>query len=156
GLRAERFAHGPHARPDVRRRHVRLPAAGDATRAVGRERRLPDVRGALPGATRAVSGSDGPLSSREFRRACGHFLTGVTIVTARAADGAPAGLTVNSFTSVSLEPPLVLVCVDRRSATYPAFVQGSHSAVHVLRLDPRELSTRFELPPAGRLAGIAM
>ena len=101
-----------------------------------------------------MSGSDGPLSSREFRRACGHFLTGVTIVTARAADGAPAGLTVNSFTSVSLEPPLVLVCVDRRSATYPAFVQGSHYAVHVLRHDQRELSTRFATPRTDRFAGL--
>jgi flavin reductase (DIM6/NTAB) family NADH-FMN oxidoreductase RutF len=102
-----------------------------------------------------VSGPAGPLSSREFRRACGHFLTGVTIATARAADGSPVGLTVNSFTSVSLEPPLVLVCVDRRSGTYPAFVEGSHWAVHVLRHDQRELSTRFATPRTDKFAGLA-
>jgi flavin reductase (DIM6/NTAB) family NADH-FMN oxidoreductase RutF len=89
------------------------------------------------------------LTSREFRRACGSFLTGVTVVTGRAADGSPVGITVNSFTSVSLEPPLVLVCVDQRSTSLPAFGVGSRYAVHVLRHDQSELSSRF----ATRLAG---
>lgn len=95
-----------------------------------------------------------PLSSREFRRACGHFLTGVTIVTARTADGAPVGLTVNSFASVSLEPPLVLVCIDRRSGTYPTFASGTAFAVHVLRNDQRELCTRFATPRTDKFAGV--
>jgi flavin reductase (DIM6/NTAB) family NADH-FMN oxidoreductase RutF len=98
--------------------------------------------------------AEAPLSSREFRRACGHFLTGVTIVTVRAEDGAPIGLTVNSFTSVSLEPPLLLVCVDRRSGTYPAFTVAAPFAVHVLRHDQRELSTRFATPRTDKFAGV--
>jgi 3-hydroxy-9,10-secoandrosta-1,3,5(10)-triene-9,17-dione monooxygenase reductase component len=105
--------------------------------------------------TGPVTGPDRtPLSSRDFRRACGHFLTGVTIVTARSTDGAPIGLTVNSFTSVSLEPPLVLVCIDRRSGTYPAFAAGSPFAVHVLRHDQRELSTRFATPRTDKFADV--
>jgi flavin reductase (DIM6/NTAB) family NADH-FMN oxidoreductase RutF len=95
------------------------------------------------------------FTSRDFRRACGQFLTGVTIVTARGADGAPIGLTVNSFASVSLDPPLVLVCVDRRSSTYASFSPGSPYAVHVLRHDQRELSTRFATPRNDKFAGLS-
>jgi flavin reductase (DIM6/NTAB) family NADH-FMN oxidoreductase RutF len=103
-----------------------------------------------------VSATTAPVfTSREFRRACGQFLTGVTIVTARAADGSPLGLTVNSFASVSLEPPLVLVCVDRRSSTFAAFAPGSAYAVHVLRHDQRELSTRFATPRPDKFAGVS-
>jgi flavin reductase (DIM6/NTAB) family NADH-FMN oxidoreductase RutF len=89
------------------------------------------------------------LTSREFRRACGHFVTGVTVVTGRALDGSPVAITVNSFTSVSLEPPLVLVCVDNRSASLAAFGVGARYAVHVLRRDESDLASRF----ATRLSG---
>jgi flavin reductase (DIM6/NTAB) family NADH-FMN oxidoreductase RutF len=94
------------------------------------------------------------VDAREFRRASGHFVTGVTVVTARAPGGAPVGLTVNSFTSVSLEPPLILVCVDQRSGTYASFVKGAPFAAHVLRNDQRELSTRFATPRTDKFAGI--
>jgi flavin reductase (DIM6/NTAB) family NADH-FMN oxidoreductase RutF len=96
--------------------------------------------------------------SREFRRACAQFATGVTIVTARSPDGTPVGITVNSFTSVSLEPPLVLVCIDRGSSSYPAFRVGANYAVHVLRHDQSELSTRFATRGIGqeKFAGIRM
>jgi flavin reductase (DIM6/NTAB) family NADH-FMN oxidoreductase RutF len=83
------------------------------------------------------------LTSREFRRACGHFLSGVTVVTARAADGSPVGITVNSFTSVSLDPPLILVCVDKRSGSFAVLAEGARCAVHVLRRDQNDVSSRF-------------
>ena len=89
------------------------------------------------------------LTSREFRRACGHFVTGVTIATGRSADGSPVAITVNAFTSVSLDPPLILVCVDNRSTSLPAFGVGELYAVHVLRHEQSDLSSRF----ATRLSG---
>ena len=96
----------------------------------------------------------GALSEREFRRACGHFLTGVTIVTARGDDGRPIGITVNSFTSVSLEPPLVLVCIDRGSGAHRAFTEGAPFAVHVLHRAQRHVSTRFATPQPDKFTGI--
>ena len=81
-------------------------------------------------------------------------MTGVTIVTTRGENGAPVGLTANSFTSVSLEPPLVLVCVDKRLRSYPAFRVGGHYAIHVLREDQAELSTRFATSGADKFEGV--
>ena len=81
-------------------------------------------------------------------------MTGVTIVTTRAENGTPVGLTANSFTSVSLDPPLVLVCIDKRLGSYPAFKTGGHYAVHVLREDQAELSTRFATRGADKFAGL--
>ena len=95
-----------------------------------------------------------PIDPLLFRHACGQFMTGVTIVTTRADDGAPVGLTANSFTSVSLEPPLVLVCLDKRLGSYPAFRQGGHYAIHVLREDQAELSTRFATRGADKFGGL--
>lgn len=83
------------------------------------------------------------FDSRTFRGACGQFLTGVTVVTARTADGTPVGLTANSFSSVSLDPPLVLVCIDKRIASYQAWVDAPYYAVHVLAEDQEALSTLF-------------
>ena len=61
------------------------------------------------------------FTAREFRAALGMFATGVTIVTARRADGTPVGLTANSFNSVSLQPPLVLWSLSRAAASLPVF-----------------------------------
>lgn len=95
-----------------------------------------------------------PLSSREFRWASSHFITGVSIVTARGDDGLPVGITVNSFTSVSLDPALVLVCIDRRSGVHRAFASDSAFAVHVLHHEQRQLSTRFATPRADKFTGV--
>src|SRR5690348_2684649 len=83
------------------------------------------------------------VNSQEFRRALGMFATGVTIVTTRSADGKPIGLTANSFTSVSLDPPLVLFCVGRRSHSVAHFEQSTHFAVNVLSADQHGLSGHF-------------
>jgi flavin reductase (DIM6/NTAB) family NADH-FMN oxidoreductase RutF len=80
---------------------------------------------------------------RGFRDAMGRFATGVTLVTAVGPDGAPIGLTANSFTSLSLDPPLVLWSLDRKSDTLPIFTECRHFGVNVLQAHHRELSTKF-------------
>jgi len=82
------------------------------------------------------------FSERELRDAMGSFATGVTIVTTMT-DRGPLGMTVNSFTSVSLAPPLVLWSPARKSARFPAFEAASHFAVHILSQDQRELADIF-------------
>jgi flavin reductase (DIM6/NTAB) family NADH-FMN oxidoreductase RutF len=80
---------------------------------------------------------------RDFRDALGTFATGVTIVTARGRDSGPVGLTVNSFASVSLEPPLVLWSQSLYAQSLAAFQEASHFVVNVLAADQIELAKRF-------------
>lgn len=87
---------------------------------------------------------------RRFRDALGCFGTGVTIVTTLDADGAPVGLTANSFTSVSLDPELLLVCLNRRSNSLPVFEAADIFAVNVLRVEQKELAQRFAMAGADR------
>jgi flavin reductase (DIM6/NTAB) family NADH-FMN oxidoreductase RutF len=82
------------------------------------------------------------FSERELRDALGRFATGVTVVTTMTPGG-PLGMTVNSFASVSLDPPLVLWSPARRSSRFPAFEAASHFAVHVLSAGQRDLAVRF-------------
>jgi flavin reductase (DIM6/NTAB) family NADH-FMN oxidoreductase RutF len=89
-----------------------------------------------------------------FRSALGLFATGVTIVTARAADGSPVGLTANSFNSVSLSPPLVLWSLRTSAGSMPAFARGSHYAIHILAADQLELAKRFATSGIDRFAGL--
>lgn len=95
------------------------------------------------------------FSPREFRASLAMFATGVTIVTARTADGDLVGLTANSFNSVSLEPPLVLWSLARAAASLAAFSTGSHYAINVLAADQRALAERFAARQADRWAGVA-
>lgn len=88
----------------------------------------------------------------DFRQAAGLFPTGVTVVTTLDAEGAPAGLTANSFTTVSLDPPLVLVCVE--GSTVPAFDAGNGFVVHLLGADQEWLSRHFSTPDIDRFAGV--
>jgi flavin reductase (DIM6/NTAB) family NADH-FMN oxidoreductase RutF len=80
---------------------------------------------------------------RTLRDALGCFATGVTVVTCLDGEGNPAGLTVNSFTSVSLDPPLLLVCVHKQAASAAALVGASHFAVNVLQTGQQPASIRF-------------
>jgi flavin reductase (DIM6/NTAB) family NADH-FMN oxidoreductase RutF len=82
------------------------------------------------------------------------FATGVTIVTARAADGQVIGLTANSFNSVSLDPPLVLWSLSTAAASLPVFRTGSHYAINILSNDQKLLAERFALRGADRWAGV--
>ena len=94
------------------------------------------------------------FSTADFRAALGMFATGVTIVTARKADGSVVGLTANSFNSVSLDPPLVLWSLATAAASLPAFRGGSHYAINVLAADQKALAERFALKGADRWAGV--
>jgi len=88
--------------------------------------------------------SDAPVPTRQALRATlGRFATGVTIVTCRGADGAPIGLTANSFASLSLDPPLVLWSLRRESTNVAAFDAAEHFAVNVLAESQVDLSRRF-------------
>lgn len=94
------------------------------------------------------------MDTTTFRRALGRFVTGVTVVTTRDADGRPVGLTANSFSSVSLDPPLVLWSLSRRSANLAVFEAAGHFAVNVLAADQTALSERFARPSHDRFAGV--
>ena len=94
------------------------------------------------------------FDSREFRRALGSFATGVTIITTRAPDGSPVGLTVSSFNSVSLNPPLVLWSLENNSYSLPVFRDAPNWAVHVLSADQDALSTRFSRRGATKFQGL--
>ena len=80
---------------------------------------------------------------REFRKALGTFPTGVAVVTTRAPSGAFVGLTINSFSSLSLEPPLVLWSLQLASPSLGAFDRARHFAVNILAEGQVELSRRF-------------
>jgi flavin reductase (DIM6/NTAB) family NADH-FMN oxidoreductase RutF len=105
--------------------------------------------------TAPLAAGESSFDQRRFRDALAQFTTGVTIVTAIAPDGSPRGFTANSFTSVSLNPPLVLACIDRGAHSYDAFTQGSGFAVNILSQDQRELSQRFASKSAEKFAGVA-
>ena len=96
------------------------------------------------------------LDAAEFRKALGAFATGVTIITTRAEDGSPLGLTVNSFNSVSLNPPLVLWSLAENSLSLPAFQAAKHWAVHVLAADQDQLSARFARRGADKFSGLEL
>jgi flavin reductase (DIM6/NTAB) family NADH-FMN oxidoreductase RutF len=83
-----------------------------------------------------------PVDKAEFRRALGHFAAGVTVVTA-AFDGQRAGITVTAFTSLSLDPPLVLICIDKRARMHDRFRLGGHFAVNMLAAEQELVSREF-------------
>jgi flavin reductase (DIM6/NTAB) family NADH-FMN oxidoreductase RutF len=89
-----------------------------------------------------------------FRRVLGTFLSGVTVVTAFDAAGRPRGLTANSFSSVSLDPPLILWSLSRRSGSLAAFEGAERYAVNVLSAGQTDLARRFSRPHADRFASV--
>lgn len=89
-----------------------------------------------------------------LKKTLGRYPTGVTVVTARRDDGEPVGLTVNSFVSVSLEPPLILWCLGNDSPSRPVFEQASHFAVNILGAEQGWLSSRFAQPIEDKFADI--
>jgi flavin reductase (DIM6/NTAB) family NADH-FMN oxidoreductase RutF len=95
------------------------------------------------------------FSPDQFRQALGMFATGVTIVTARAADGSFVGLTANSFNSVSLSPPLVLWSLSRSAGSMASFSTGSHYAINILGAEQQDLARQFASRDGDRFAGVA-
>ena len=94
------------------------------------------------------------FESRDFRNALGTFATGVTIITARGKDGGLYGMTANSFSSVSLAPPLVLWSASLYAQSLPAFQEGSHFVVNILAYDQIELSNEFARSHENKFASI--
>jgi len=90
-----------------------------------------------------MSSEDLSVSADDFRRACGRFATGVCVATVLDPEGIPHGLTVSSFTSVSLDPPLVLICLGHAVTMIEAFRAASHFGINILSAEQRELSNRF-------------
>ncbi len=97
-----------------------------------------------------------PLDSRSFRKALSQFATCVTVVTTRDGAGRPQGLTVSAFCSVSLEPPLVLVCVDRRSEVNPGLLTSGLFGVSVLAEDQEPMSRRFAEGGEEKFTGLSL
>ena len=95
--------------------------------------------------TKAITGNkqDVSIDQTIFRRVLGHFATGVNVVTGLTKDKTPVGLTVNAFTSLSLDPPLVLFCLDKRTASIDAFNKGNGFALNMLNDDQQDLSVIF-------------
>jgi len=91
---------------------------------------------------------------RDYRRALGQFATGVTVVTTRCGDGRRLGVTVNSFSSVSLDPPLILWSLARLSPTMADFMKASHFAVNVLESKQHHLSRQFSTPLPDKFSGV--
>ena len=100
--------------------------------------------------------ADFQARTRQFRAALGSFATGVTIVTTRNRAGEDIGLTANSFNSVSLDPPMVLWSLARKSLSLPAFLESGYFAVHVLAASQEDLSVTFATRGADKFAGLAL
>jgi 4-hydroxyphenylacetate 3-hydroxylase, reductase component len=95
------------------------------------------------------------VTSEEFRQACGRFANGVTIATVLDAQGTPHGLTVSSFTSVSLDPPLILICLGHAVTAIENFRAASNFGINILAGDQQHLSERFARKGEDRFEGIA-
>lgn len=96
------------------------------------------------------------IDSRAFRDTLGHFATGVTIITTRDEAGQSTGLTANSFSSLSLDPPLVLWSLGKSSQSHEAFCNGGKFAINVLAADQRELCKQFTRKDIDRFAGVEL
>lgn len=94
------------------------------------------------------------LDPRALRDAFGTFMTGVTVITTLDPDGAPLGFTANSFSSLSLDPALLLVSISRASVNFDAFASGRGFAVNILAEGQKDISSTFARPVADRFAGI--
>jgi flavin reductase (DIM6/NTAB) family NADH-FMN oxidoreductase RutF len=94
------------------------------------------------------------VSKDEFRRALGHFPSGVTVVTSKCEDGVLRGITVSAFSSLSLDPPLVLICIDKRASLHDHLKEGGHFAVNILAEDQELISRRFASKEVDRFEGL--
>jgi 3-hydroxy-9,10-secoandrosta-1,3,5(10)-triene-9,17-dione monooxygenase reductase component len=94
------------------------------------------------------------FDKRVFRNALGNFTTGVTVITAKGSDGTIAGITANSFSSVSLDPPLVLWSLDCSSPSLKVFADASHFCIHVLADFQKDLCMKFAASGDDKFEGV--
>jgi flavin reductase (DIM6/NTAB) family NADH-FMN oxidoreductase RutF len=95
------------------------------------------------------------IDKNQLRQVMGHFATGVTIITTFNKDGQMHGLTANAFTSVSLEPPLLLISVDKKAESYPAFGESKVFTVNILADEQEALSRKFAVSGGNKFEGVA-
>jgi flavin reductase (DIM6/NTAB) family NADH-FMN oxidoreductase RutF len=95
------------------------------------------------------------VTQEEFRAALGRFASGVTVVTTCDASSRPHGLTVSAFCSLSLQPPLVLICIDRSTPSHNAFNESKAFVVNILGSEQETLSRHFALHSEDKFAGVA-
>ncbi|EMQ98560.1 flavin reductase [Paeniglutamicibacter gangotriensis] len=103
---------------------------------------------------RAVAEESATFDMRDFRSTLGQFATGVTVVTTRTPQGTKAGMTANSFTSVSMDPPLVLWCPSKFAPSLDDFESSTHFAINVLESSQHVLSRQFATPADDKFAGV--
>jgi len=94
------------------------------------------------------------MEAQELRRVMGHFATGVTVITTKDNDGNPQGLTANAFMSLSLNPPLAIVSVDKNATCYGCFQPGNGFSVNFLSDDQEEISRRFATKGVDKFADL--
>ena len=94
------------------------------------------------------------IDPRDYRRALSAFATGVAVVTTVDEDGGPVGMTISSFNSVSLDPPLVLWSIDKAAMSYEQFMQAEYFAVNVLAMHQKDLSSRFAQTGGEKFEGL--
>lgn len=121
---------------------------------MGRDRQV-TIRDAVRVSPNIGLHQEGDFNVSAFRRTLGTFATGVVVVTAGSAANRCAGLTVNSFSSVSLDPPLVLWSLRLDAPSRPVFEEASHFAVNILAENQTELANRFATPHPDKFAGVA-
>ncbi|MBR0688975.1 flavin reductase family protein [Bradyrhizobium manausense] len=109
---------------------------------------------AVPDPANEFASDSSQIDPRDFRNALGTYGTGVTIITATAADGKPYGITCNSFASVSLNPPLVLWSLGVYSSSLTVFQNASHFTVHVLGTSQQALANQFAKSSEDKFAGV--
>ena len=95
------------------------------------------------------------FDAKELRRVMGLFATGVTVITTRDAGGRAYGLTANAVTSLSLVPPLLLICIDKQAESHPHFLDSKCFIVNILAEDQEALSTRFAKSGGDKFTGVA-
>ena len=95
------------------------------------------------------------IDGRDLRNAMGLFATGVTVITTKDTAGKPFGLTANAFSSLSLDPPMLLICVDKGVDCYNCFEESKVFAVNFLSLGQEELSTRFATKGIEKFEGLS-
>jgi len=94
------------------------------------------------------------VSSDEFRSVLGRFPSGVTVVTTKAADGSDQGMTVSAFSSVSLEPPLVLICIEKTASVHDALTRATAFVVNILSAKQEQIARRFSIVDIDRFEGV--
>jgi flavin reductase (DIM6/NTAB) family NADH-FMN oxidoreductase RutF len=94
------------------------------------------------------------VTQDEFRSVLGRFPSGVTVVTTKGSDGSDQGMTVSAFCSVSLNPPLVLICIEKSASAYEALIAASGFVVNILAATQEQIARRFAIVDIDRFEGV--